>query len=504
MKEVSVDCVLNIGQTNFTVDKLLTIVENQNLKINLGSNKTIEFKIGDKPFTEICDYMDNCAFKCSPASAEIKPEDVIKDTYNIHFIKSNYQMIAKRIRQLFKEKPVYDKEDLISQINIIKEYPREQILFALSNFIENKEEYLLDKYNRRGYLINRENIFAFQPVEITDENASVFERSVPIDFKRESVFLEMPKSVATDVPNVSNEIPSSDTLQEEGEATTVANPAVKQHNYEGIIEDINGAMSRAILGSEKLESGDIDWYRHVNSVIYILKEMHKLVDENINKYVLHHYLDCLSPQQRMVLVSNIYSSGFVLKREIERQIKKYYDEKTIISTNVGELGIVLLNNDGKYTIYVQSKDDTTVWTEATITTQERFRTDIINKFIVRHDRFNTIIGFMAYFKDSNDIVFKIKDLTLKRNNAGANCDKQTKAEVIKRINGILGQPIYTVENTETVLKMGMCVILEILMRHFNDTNYRGLNKVWFFDIEKALVNRISACKLDAQGKIQCM
>ena len=54
--------------------------------------------------------------------------------------------------------------------------------------------YLLDKYNRRGYLINRENFFAFQPVEITDENASIFERSVPIDFKRESIFLEMPKT----------------------------------------------------------------------------------------------------------------------------------------------------------------------------------------------------------------------------------------------------------------------------------------------------------------------
>ena len=66
MKEISVDCQLNIEQTNFTIDKLTQMVQNKDIQIKLSSNSNnkIPFTIGDKPFTAICDYMDNCNYKC--------------------------------------------------------------------------------------------------------------------------------------------------------------------------------------------------------------------------------------------------------------------------------------------------------------------------------------------------------------------------------------------------------------------------------------------------------
>ena len=125
----------------------------------------------------------------------------------------------------------------------------------------------------------------------------------------------------------------------------------------------------------------------------------------------------------------------------------------------------------------------------------------MKKFIIHHDRFNSVVGFMT--KDNNKIVFKIKDLGVRRNNAGANCLILGKADVIKRINEILGNTTYTDENSKPILKQGMCVILEMLLRHFNDSNYKGLNKVWFFDVETALTNKILKCKLNSQGVIDC-
>ena len=65
LKEQSVDCLLNIGQSNFTIEKLLSITENKDVSVNISSGKTIDFQIGDKPFSNVCDYMDNCEYTCS-------------------------------------------------------------------------------------------------------------------------------------------------------------------------------------------------------------------------------------------------------------------------------------------------------------------------------------------------------------------------------------------------------------------------------------------------------
>jgi hypothetical protein len=113
LKQNAVDCLLNIGQTNFTIDKLNSIVENQNIELSLSSGKTIQFKIGDRPFTDICDYMDNCDYTCSP-NKQINDDEILSHTYNNDFVKTNYQRILKRIKQLFKDQIFYKKDHLIN------------------------------------------------------------------------------------------------------------------------------------------------------------------------------------------------------------------------------------------------------------------------------------------------------------------------------------------------------------------------------------------------------
>ena len=67
MKEHSIDCILNYEQQRFD-EKLL----NKKLQIILSNNATIEYSIGDKSYSPLCDYMAECSYKCKPEIEEYK------------------------------------------------------------------------------------------------------------------------------------------------------------------------------------------------------------------------------------------------------------------------------------------------------------------------------------------------------------------------------------------------------------------------------------------------
>jgi hypothetical protein len=214
LKTIAVDCILNLGQTNFSVQKLLSNAANQNITIKLSRyGQEIPFQIGDRPFSEMCDYMKNCEFVCSPMETITTPR---KENYNNTFAQTNQDRIIKRIRELFREKmpaiegsipylnhAYYEREHLINAITIVKQYPIEQIYSALSVLINNKNEYLIDAYGRTGRLIDKYDantdtaFYVFQPIEITDENASIYERTAPIEHKRNNITLEIDKTDRT-------------------------------------------------------------------------------------------------------------------------------------------------------------------------------------------------------------------------------------------------------------------------------------------------------------------
>ena len=475
MKENAVDCLLNIGQTNFTVEKLNALVENQNIELSLSSGKKINFKIGDKPFTELCDYMDNCNFTCS-SKAEIREEDVVKDTYNNDYIKTNFQMILKRIRQLFKEQSFYKKDFLINSINISKPYPIEQIYYTLSQFVDNKNEFLVDKYGRIGTLVNKGEYYAFQPIEITDENASIFERSTPIDDKPEHMALELQKKV-----------------KDEGEEEKKDEEDQVNVSYEDLMNEIRQLMDSTLRRNDiDIEPGEVDWYKHANKVITNLTMTHNILNDKLYKYVLFHYLDNLTIRRKFILIKKIYSGEYNDSNILTQLVKEYFDNKMV---EVNQQRAIVLENKEHVKTYIQSKELNTLWSEATkLSEKQLFEQGIMDKIIISNigTKINHYIGFMQFFKD-RELTFKIKDMTQIRNNKGSRCDRMGKTEIIKFLNQVLGEQMYNNDNTEAILKFGLCVILEIVLRHFNDM--KKDNKVWFLDPERALKNNIMNYKL---------
>jgi hypothetical protein len=477
MKEIAVDCILNIGQTNLTVDKINALVENQNIKLSLstlenGEPLQVDYKIGDKPFTEICDYMDNCNFTCSP-TATIQDTDIIKNTYSEEYAKTNYSAIVKRIRAAFREQVFYKRDVLIGYIQAVKVYPVDHIDYALSRFVESNTEILLDQYGRTGNLTNVGEYYVFQPMEITDDHASIFERSVPIPYKHAELEMELPKEKAGKITNI-----------------TTAAVAENAIGVQSVLEKVREQL--AIMATEKQRAkdklpftgGEIDWFKHAGRVHSLLTEIHEIPEDTIYRYSVYHSLDGLPLQDRLMLLSGFSSENL---GPLELEIRGYFDGKRVKS--IAKSGIILADKN-KATLYIERTGGQ--WTPAEPLENREFQESVQKKFTVDKTKINQYVGFMNLFKD-DEMVFKTKDILEARNNKGAKCSSAGKKDIMKRLNKILeANPVeepyaYTDENAESILKPGLCVILEMVVRHFNETT----DRIWFFDVEMTLANRLT-------------
>lgn len=519
LKEIAVDCILNIGQTNFTVDKIMAMSENNNVELKLSSmdaatreQKKVVYKIGDKPFTDICDYMDNCSFVCSP-TAVINETNLIKNTYNEDFVKMNYAMIVKRVRQLFKEQGFYQRDVLIRLINILRTYPVEQIDYALSRFIDNRNEYLTDKLGRSGYLVNRGDIYAFQPVEITDESATILERTAPVDYKPASYFLELDQSMKSAAIATAKSVEPSKQPPSVAKPVTPAavveeSPVSKKDSdrYQKIILSIKSNLKRALLNEEATIASDPDWYKHANDVVmHIIQKLPdvKIDIENITEYVVYHNLDTMPFNDRFFLVQYLFDgddddnddTDAAINSEysgVEEIVKSYFDTKIIESNK--KVAVVLVNDNSELKIYLKNTEKE--WKEMGYSDEQSFKNAIRQRFVRDPSKYNTLIGFIHPFKE--EMVFKTKDLRQKRNNFGAYCKQSGKKDLLDRINEVMGANIYNeefikhtkiekgVEIRRSIFQTGLCVILEMVMRKYNETGHQG--KEWFMNPEETIYN----------------
>jgi len=477
LKEISVDCLLNIGQHNFTIEQLNSLANNRNMKIRVSSkSEVIDFQVGDRDYSDICDY-EKCAanFKCLP-HADIEDKDIIQSTYNDDYAKMNHSVITKRIRDLFKKRTAYKREQLFREINIIKQYPESQIDFALSRFIDNKNEYVYDEYGRIGYLINRDEYYAFQPIEITDESSSMLDRIIPVDYKRTVLELELGNEPE----------PIAEVIDYEHEYV--------RNKYNELLADIEDKFSKIETAKEnrmeKRANKEVDWFINFGYVYSILSEKHKISDELLNKYVIHHYLDTAALNDRLILLRYLYSGTELGTTKNEKLVYNYFQEKIVKVRGFNAIILALdkeeLQVEGRKKTYIQDKEDKWIWSEAQPTDEMEAKRQSARNIYVNLQTLHNVFGFMQVMK--NNIVFKILDKAAKTK-IGANCGGESKKDVIKRIN-MVSDIKYNYKDDEgeenikstDIVKIGLCIILETIFRHYEDTKKNG--KRWFLNLEQ--------------------
>jgi hypothetical protein len=489
LKETAVDCLLNNGhgddKTDFSqenFDKHLKDDITQELSNGLILN---DFKIGDAPFSPACDYMADCNYNCRP-DKNISEKDLNEDTYNESFIVVNSEKIMQRIRMLMKESFFYKKDTLLQLIRTPKEYPYVQIFSALTQLVEDQSEFIVDKYGRNGRLINIGEYYLFQPLELTDKNASIFERSTPIDYKHQMIDFELKQNVVKAVIDKRN---VNKLIIQEGEELSEGNKIVEEMKS-------NLEICRDLSDKGKVPRGDDNWYKHCGIVIKKMKIDYPESEEYLEKMIVAHMIELLLFEEKLELMNYLYSiDNMDDDKSIEWLAKDYFEKHSIITKKFTSFIMYKLNV--KKIMILNKKNN---WIEAEPEDKlEIEASSEAKKYVTIHEKdYNdkNFIGFIGYEKSNRYLVFKTKNMASKRD-TGARCDEAGKIKTIQKINEILGETKFTNENTkstknkngkiitEAVGSVELCVFQEFILRFLNETG----DKVWFLTPEMAIMHK---------------
>ena len=491
LKECSIDCIINHNQTKFT-QKIM----NENLKEpitqELSSGKIIHnFKIGDAPFSPSCDYMATCDYKCNP-DVKIDESKLNEDTYDEKFIIINSEKILQRIRMLFKEAFFYKKERFFKFIQTPKKYPYVQIFSALTQLIEDENEFIIDKYGRNGRLINIGEYYLFQPIELTNKNISIYDRSVPLDFKNDVINFKLNPTIKKPSVNKKQNILIRSESNESEKIT-------EELNKEGklIVDEmnVNLNMSNEFYKKNKINRGDDNWFKH-SGIVMKMMSLDKDTYLNINQYlfnfVVEHMIELLLFKDKLNLMNYIYSLKVINPKTIESSIKTYFEKNSITSNkltcyfayDLNKRIILILNSNNKWInttpvqqIEIASLNETKVFLSFNI------------------NNCNELVGFFGYDKGYKKLSFKTKNMKSIRD-TGAICEQKKKQLNMEMFNELIGEEKYTTENTkvlkdekgntieEAVGNIELCILTEFVLRYFNEINKN--NKKWFFTPEMAI------------------
>ena len=473
LKETSVDCIINHEQTNFT-QEMMEKELNKPITQLLSNGETIHnFKIGDAPFSPACDYMATCEYTCIPNVA-LDKMDINEDSYNESFIMINLDKVIQKIKMLMKESFFYKKKVLLELIDIPKIYPLVQKYAALTQLIEDSNEFITDKYGRTGHLVNIGDYYLFQPHELNYKNISIFDRSVPIDYKHDFIKFEMKK----DIHNKRER-----EILEEQKDNSIGNNIL-----DNLKEKYNLAIEFEKPGSV-VKRGDDNWYKFCGIAIHRLTEG-GMKKEVLDELLVDHLLDSLLFDEKKDLINYLYSSDTTIsENSFEEKAMNYFRRNSITFKNKfnenSTTTILLYNITSKEEILIFNNDK---WNKAEPEDVREIMEalGVREKWILKNQGMNSLIGFMGYEKQNRYLVFKIKDLKYKRN-SGARCDEGGKTKTLKMLNEVVGEERYTSESTKGLVHIELCCLLELIMRYYNRVKVD--DKVWFLNSDIALFNK---------------
>jgi hypothetical protein len=99
------------------------------------------------------------------------------------------------------------------------------------------------------------------------------------------------------------------------------------------------------------------------------------------------------------------------------------------------------------------------------------------------------MGYVMDFK-GQDMAFYYKDIHLTRNKRGRRCDRSGgKAPIMNIMNSLLDQNRYHDAISDVMYSGGLCVVLELLLREYDNANKNG--KIYCLTPEQAIKSEIT-------------
>ena len=510
LKEVSVDCLLNSSQQNFSAEKMgLTIQQ------TLSNGASINFNVGDKPFTTNCDFLDSCLYKCYP-------EDEIKETNNLSYSDNffnNNEKIINRIKELFKDKYYYEMNELLTQINYKKSFPDLQIFKALEQLTQNNNEFITDKYNRQGKLINLGTYYFFQPIELTDVNISLYERSVPISYKNNKIQIfglsnssrtNSPRSPRSPKSPKSSRSPRSPKSPKSPRSprspkSPFSIPRIKPIMYNSDKSQVNIMENKGLSIINKLEAyynlvknsvinkivdkKSKDWYSLAGLIIYDFKNIFLKdkvsIETDLYEVLIAHMLEELLYYDLIEILNYLYSKEETSLTSFENNVLSYFKNNEIYYKSITGILLPSFNKNIKkvsYEIVIKYKNkDSYFWKKALGEDKYDLQQVIEDKKAYIKANANLPYGFMGLInknKDSDLLYYKFKG---RSGDGGATCIQRNK-KIVESLNNLLSNLDIATANLDLInekkyKKEEICIIEEFLLRLNNKNKTNG--KLWF-------------------------
>lgn len=469
LKETAIDCLLQENSQDMSESKM-----NQIVKQELPNNQIIDYSIGDKSYTTTCDYMESCSYKCKAIynnDTISTIEDIVKNekinlqnkSYNSFrdsHLQNNIIILKDKIKSLFVDKYVFTKNAIEQRINANKSYHPLQITLALHQLTNDKLDIVVDKYDRKGFIIEIDNTYYFQPYKIGNKKISMEHRITPVFQKRKFIPIKIDKSKQKN-ENINN------ALIVESKQFSIDN-FMNEFNEFFESHDWNNYIKKSVLD----KSSDIVKQYYID----YLKIIDNVSDDVLIKYVMHQFIDKLS-YNKFIELSKFY---YTIKigdnnSDIDNNIRNYLDKFYFTSEFYDGF---IANNGLDLNIFVYDKINK-LWQENNnIYNQLQEEIDSVYKIPLN----SPILGYYLPNK-ANKLNFKLKNenKSQKRSTSGAICrnmDNIYIQQFIEEISKYISQENQIkfrelLKVNSKITNNNLCNLIELILRHFQYNNFNG-------------------------------
>jgi len=535
MKELSVDCFLNHSQTNFSMDNM-----DQSVEQMLSSGKLLpEFNVGDKSNTMLTDFMEDGNYKCYSQSdvVEIIDEKLNNSTYDERFILLNTDRIIQKIRMLFKERHFYTKRDMMSRLMHAHEYPLSQVYAALTILVDEDTEYITDAYGRSGRLINIGDYYLFQPIELTDKHITLFERSVPLQFKHDKLKIKMnlDTSLNDDLLRVASQSNVADELPIKAHSSHSMSVAPVSASHASIIAggeivsrldaEYVRAMDVFTIQTPNMKRGMREVYKYFGSAMRRMVSNGIFTEDIAKGLLMDHLMGNLPTVHKITLLHYVFDGSVAAPKlgtvtatawddeaelDMKERIKKWFISHQI-ETN-GDYPVVglsfydtLSKKEGGALFYVRTnavgkaraeEDNIKTWEPAQPEDIKDLKQYITENRDVQSKDVAKLFGFNGDDSNKVNIIFKVKDISNNRSK-GHRCGdmkKEFKLDILRHLisselvdnlqyisveEGAKKSPDQKIDN---YMLHELCVFVEFILRYYDSIRKDG--KRWFFSYDE--------------------
>lgn len=462
LKRNAVDCMLNIKQTTFTESDF-----NKTVNITLSNNKTVEFNVGDKPYTLFCDFEKNCSYKCINNASIHEPSEPLEldhSTYNFTLLESSIDIVTQKIINYFATHNGVTTYSKLENEAVFKKYHHTLIQFAVDKIV-NSEQIVYDIYNREGTLAVFGNFILFNPLHLYSKS-SVYDRLHPSRGKYSKVPFQYKPTFS-----------SNDSLES---------------NLKTINDSLNIVFSSPIDENalNKAESQN-NWYKIANHFIYKIDPSN---NSTIRSTIFGHVLDELVFEDKLKVMNFVYNSeshsqySHLIKTEYINEIMKYIENRSFDFQNTRAINI----QHEDTSLYILRDN---IWSPSTFDEKKSFNKNFkvfYDKLMTSFNEQDNVIGFIQEHNKTYN--YKIKDMSHKLS-TGYRCTT-SKRDIIEKncedLLHLLDNKYKNISFNESILKNThpsnpkkekkiflTCVLHEILLRFSQLENTE--NKYWFLD-----------------------